>query len=154
MPGQAVRGQSLKEKQEKRWRTVRQGQELEPSTEVANAWFPNATRNSGNREGELHRVEFKAGHGACQDRGLLPVLPSAHLWGLRYHRFSCMAQGDTSLGARWLSLQPSTLLAPGSLTLAWLRMSSPFLGYFLGKWCQFRNVQASQDPWWGQQPLS
>lgn len=92
MPGPNSKAQSLKGKQERRRKTVRQDQESEPGTERARTWLPNATSNRGSGQALLTGTEFQPQ--IRQSRvsvrtGSLPVQPGAHLWGVRYQPSSC-----------------------------------------------------------------
>lgn len=92
MPGPNSKAQSLKGKQERRRKTVRQDQESEPGTERARTWLPNATSNRGSGQAPLTGTEFKPQ--IRQSRvsvrtGSLPVQPGACLWGVRYQPSSC-----------------------------------------------------------------
>lgn len=60
-----MKAQSLLGKQEMRWRTVRQGQKLEPGAAVGKMWFPKATRDRDSRQA--------SGPGPNSRRGLVWV---------------------------------------------------------------------------------
>lgn len=49
-PAQNYEGSESAGEQEIRWRTVRQGQKLEPGVAVAKMWFPKATRDRDSRQ--------------------------------------------------------------------------------------------------------